>query len=554
MRRFKWYLVGALVSALLASLSFIATPFFLGLAIDAMALDMKQVVYYLGMSFVLYAFYAVFSVVTQVASQKAGLLYTEDVRSRLIDRLESVSLAYLDTTSHGYLLSVFTNDSQLFQDGLVQVITQGFQGLFTVVIAAIFMLTIDGTLTLVVFLSIPIMMLSSYYVNKYSSLRFKERQNLNALLNDHITQYIENDELIMTNAYEDILFDRFESTHDALNDVGEKAQFLGALVNPTTRLVNNISYMFIGLLGSFVVIDKGISIGVLTSFISYSVMFSKPLNEFSSVFSDVSLGMVAYSRIQDLLQIPLQKDVAQHELMKGDTITMKDVYFSYNDSIPAIEGLNLEIKPLSKVAIVGPTGSGKSTLINLLLRYYDVNRGVFELDGVDVETISRSSVRHVMGVVMQEPWLFKGSVMDNLVYGHPGVDRQRMIEMCHQVGCYDFIMSLDNGFESMIGDITLSQGQKQMITIVRALLSHAPILLLDEATSNIDLVSEAIIQKTLTEVMKTHTSFFVAHRLQTIKNSDLILVMKEGRLIETGTHQSLMELNGFYRELVSSQD
>lgn len=554
MKKFYFFLTVSLVSALIASLSFIATPYYLGMAIDAMGTSITQVVTLLTMTLLLYLIYAIFSVLTQVMSQRAGIYYTEVMRQRLIERLETVSLAYLDSTSHGALLSIFSHDSQLFQDGLVQMITQGFQGVFTVLIAAVFMFQIDVSLTLIVFLSIPIMMLSSYLVNRYSSQKFRLRQQLNGDLNDHITQYIENEEMILTNAYEQEVLKRFEKTHLSLNDVGEKAQFLGALVNPTTRLVNNISYMFIGLLGSFIVVDKGISIGVLTSFISYSVMFSKPLNEFSAVFTDVSLGMVAFARIQEVLKMPVEEDVVVKKELSGQRITMDNVSFSYGGDIPAIENLNLNIEPLSKVAIVGPTGSGKSTLINLLLRYYDINKGVFCVDGVDVASTSRSTVRSVMGVVMQEPWLFKGSIMENLRYGNEGVSDLDVYDMCKQVGCFDFIQSLDEGFLSVVGEVTLSQGQKQMLTIVRALLTSAPILLLDEATSNIDLVSEGMIQTTLTEVMKTHTSFFVAHRLQTIVNSDLILVMNQGQLVETGTHESLMKLDGFYAQLVFAQD
>lgn len=553
MRKFTLLLSISIASAIASSLFLIATPFFLGKAIDLMLVDMSRVVQILLQCIVLYVFYALSGFMTHYAAQKAGVVYTQQVRSQLITRLETVSLSYLDVSSHGYLLSVFTNDSQLFQDGLVQLITQGFQGIFTVVIAALFMLDIDVSLSLVIFISIPIAILSSYFINKHSSRGFALQQVLNAELNDLIHQYIENDEMITSNHYEEVLLQRFNIANNNLNQTAEKAQFMGALVNPTTRLVNNISYMLIGLLGSFIVLEKGISVGVLTSFISYSVMFSKPLNEFSSVFTDVSLGFIAKGRIDKLLRMPLQSDVSDDVKLKGETITMRDASFSYQDSLPAIQNLNLDIKPLSKVAIVGPTGSGKSTLINLLLRFYDLNDGEFKIDGHDVKDMSRQSVRSVMGVVMQEPWLFKGSIKDNLVYGNPHVSDEVLHQTCRDVGCLDFIESLDQGFNAVIGSVKLSQGQKQMLTIVRALISDAPVFLLDEATSNIDLVSENIIQKTLTEIMSKHTSFFVAHRLQTITNSDLILVMKEGRLIQQGTHQSLMAEKGFYYDLVCAQ-
>ncbi len=553
MTKFKIYIVLALVSSLIASICLIATPYYLGRAIDFMGVDLKLVVSTLLVGLALYGLNGIMMMVTHFTSQKAGIVYTEKLRNDLLARLEKVSIAYLDTTSHGYIISVFSTDSQLFQEGLVQLITQGFQGIFTVVIAAIFMFQIDVSLTLIVFISIPIMMLTSYFVNIRASKLFQVQQNLNAKLNDTVTQMLENEELIFTNAYEDYALDRFAQDNDALNKMAEKAQFMGALINPTTRLVNNISYMLIGLLGSFVIQRKGISIGVLTSFISYSVMFSKPLNELSSVFGDITLGRVAYQRILKLLAIPLQKDNDNDLVMEGNTITMKDVYFSYNDSIPAIEGLNLNIQPLSKVAIVGPTGSGKSTLINLLLRFYDINSGELKIDGNDVSQISRASIRQLMGVVLQEPWLFKGSILDNLKYGNPEASLEDIRFICAEVGCLDYIEDLDQGFNAIVGQVNMSQGQKQMLTIVRALITQAPILLLDEATSNIDIVSEKLIQQTLTQIMKTHTSFFVAHRLQTVIDSDVILVMKEGRLVESGNHETLMAQKGFYEQLYKAQ-
>ena len=553
MTKFKIYIGFALVSSLIASICLIATPYYLGRAIDFMGLDLKLVVSTLLVGLALYALNGIMMMVTHFTSQKAGIVYTEKLRNDLLARLEKVSIAYLDTTSHGYIISVFSTDSQLFQEGLVQLITQGFQGIFTVVIAAIFMFQIDVSLTLIVFISIPIIMLTSYFVNIRASKLFQVQQNLNAKLNDTVTQMLENEELIFTNAYEDYALGRFAQDNDALNKMAEKAQFMGALINPTTRLVNNISYMLIGLLGSFVIQRKGISIGVLTSFISYSVMFSKPLNELSSVFGDITLGRVAYQRILKLLAIPLQKDNDNELVMEGNTITMKDVYFSYNDSIPAIEGLNLNIQPLSKVAIVGPTGSGKSTLINLLLRFYDINSGELKIDGNDVSQISRASIRQLMGVVLQEPWLFKGSILDNLKYGNPEASLEDIRFICAEVGCLDYIEDLDQGFNAIVGQVNMSQGQKQMLTIVRALITQAPILLLDEATSNIDIVSEKLIQQTLTQIMKTHTSFFVAHRLQTVIDSDVILVMKEGRLVESGNHETLMAQKGFYEQLYKAQ-
>lgn len=553
MKQFRLKISITLACALISSVALILTPFLLGQSVDQMGHDMDRVVLYLLICLVLYLVSGVFQFFSTYLANHIAVESVSHLRHDLYEKLQNVSLSYLDTTSHGKILSVFTNDSQLYQEGLVQGLVQASSGIFVIVVAAGFMLSINVLLTLVVFLSVPMIFLSAHLINKKASQLFKKQQACQSHLHGVVSEFTDNYELIQTYGYSNQAMMRFDEANSELNYWAERAQALSAITNPTTRLVNNISYIAMGLFGSFVLWRYDLSVGVLTSFIAYGMMFSKPFNEFSAVMQEVSLGKVAYDRIMTLMAMPQQSDCNTTLDMKGDVIEISGASFSYDPSIPLIKDLNLKIKPLSKVAIVGPTGSGKSTLINILMRYYDLNEGSFRIDGVDVETTSRASVRSLMGIVLQDPWLFKGSIYDNIAYGNASSSRSDVERVSQQVGIYDTIMALDEGFESLIGEVKVSAGQMQMITIARALISDAPILILDEATSNIDLVSEKFIQNTFTHIMKSHTSFFVAHRLQTVVDSDLILVMKEGRLVETGSHQELMDRKGFYHQLFMAQ-
>ena len=542
-----------LLASFLSSLALILSPFYLGKAIDLMTTDLLQVKHLLLLTLTLYIVSSLFNFFSAYLSHRLAISVVSDLRKKLFDRLLSLRLSYLDTHSHGNLASVFSMDAELVLDGLVQFLSQASSSIFVIIISSIMMLSINVWMAMIVFITIPVVYFVSSAVSKKSSKLYKIQQDLFGEVNNVSSEYVDNFELVLSLEMQEDATKRFSNVNDTLNHWGEKAQFISAISNPTTRVVNNLSYTLMGLSGAFVIWKFGMSVGVFTSFISYSMLFSKPFNEFTAVISQISLGRAAYHRMQEVLSIPIENDVSGIRDMKGLEIEFKNVSFAYDSKNPLITDLNLDIKPLSKVAIVGPTGAGKSTLINLLMRYYDVNEGDIAIDGVSVSDTSRASVRDLMGVVLQDPWLFSGTIYENIAYGKENASKEDVYEAALQAGCYDDIIAMDDGFDSHLNDVSVSLGQMQMITIARALIGKAPILILDEATSSIDSLSEKHIQEVFTEIMSSHTSFFVAHRLSTVIDSDIILVMRDGKIVEKGNHKELMAKKGFYHELYQSQ-
>lgn len=555
----KFSLVLCIIASFISSLTLVMTPFYLGKAIDLMVgqgnVDMEGVFYYLSMTAVFYLINFAAGWVSMLIANNISINFVKELRIKLQNHISRLPISYLDTHSHGNLQSLFAMDGELILDGLYQFLTQLLNGIFVVLIASYFMFTINVGMTFIVFALVPLVFLTSHIVSKKSLRLFKKQQDLAGRLSGKSSEFIDNHVLVTTSNYQEESIKEFVEINEKLSDIGVRAQFLSAMTNPTTRVVNNLSYLLLGLTGALSAINYGLSIGMLTSFISYSMMFSKPFNEFSAIVAQIQAGRAGYQRFQEVLAEPLEVDSEKHVELKGDVVTFDDVAFSYNKNNPLIENLNLQIEPLSKVAIVGPTGAGKSTLINLLMRFYDVNKGTIAIDGVDTHSIARSDTRNLMGIVLQDPWLFEGTILDNIKYGKPDASLEEVKEATRQAGCYDYIMSLDHQFDTQVslGSQNISLGQKQMITIARALIVDAPIIILDEATSSIDVVTEKRIQSIFTQIMKSHTSFFVAHRLSTVIDSDVILVMKEGHLIEQGTHHELMSLKGFYHDLYMSQ-
>ena len=553
MKKYIFRIVVILVASFVSSLTLILSPFFLGRAIDLMTTDLFQVKNLLLLTLGLYILSALFNFFSAFLSHRLAIAVVSDLRKQLFDRLLYLRLSYLDTHSHGNLASVFSLDAELVLDGLVQFLSQASASVFVIIISAIMMLSINVWMAMIVFITIPVVYFVSASLSKKSSKLYRKQQDLFGEVNNVSSEYVDNFELVLSEQMQEDAIKKFSSVNDNLNHWGEKAQFISAISNPTTRVVNNLSYTLMGLSGAFVIWKFGMTVGVFTSFISYSMLFSKPFNEFTAVISQISLGRAAYHRMQEVLSIPVENDVNENKVMRGLEIDFNSVSFAYDPKNPLITDLNLSIKPLSKVAIVGPTGAGKSTLINLLMRYYDVNSGDIAIDGVSVSDTSRASVRDLMGVVLQDPWLFSGTIFENIAYGKENASKEDVFEASKQAGCYDDIMAMDNGFDSHLNDVSVSLGQMQMITIARALIGKAPILILDEATSSIDSLSEKHIQEVFTEIMSSHTSFFVAHRLSTVIDSDLILVMKDGQIVEQGNHLDLMNKKGFYHELYQAQ-
>lgn len=547
------------ILSLVSSYILVLSPSYLGDAVDLMIgkgnVDLEGIAYILMISAGLYFIYFILTWIVSWASNHIAVAIVKDLRKQLEYQINRNALSYLDTKPHGALLNLFALDGEILIDGIFQLLSQLFSGVFVVLIALVFLLKINLLMTSIVVLMVPLMYYPSKGIAKSSVNLYRRQQQLAADLSSHVSESMINHELIMSSNYQNQSYEDFEKIHVEYNEVGKKAQILGALVNPTVRVINNLSYALLGLCGAYMVINGQLTVGVLTSFISISIIFSKPFNEFSAIIAQVMAGRASYDRIKEALEVPMERDQGKDSHLKGELVEFEHVDFSYVKNKPIIKDLSLTIPPLSKVAIVGPTGAGKSTLINILMRFYDVDSGVIKIDGLDTQLVSKQSIREVMSIVLQEPWLFEGTIKDNIKYGKQDASDEEVMQAAKQAGCHDYIMSLDDQYETMItlGSTNISVGQKQMITIARAIIVDAPIIILDEATSNIDVLTEYKIQEVFSEIMAHKTSFFVAHRLATVIDSDIILVMKDGKLVEQGTHTELMDKKGFYHELFLSQ-
>ena len=546
----------SMLSAALSCLTLILTPYYLGIAMDAMmgvgTVDFERVTHYLIMASLMYGVHFISTWACGWLANIVSVNFVSSLRMALKTHLDVVPLQFLDTHAQGDVLSLFSLDGELIVDGLYQALTQVSQGVWTILITLIFMLRLNLMMSAIVLVMVPFVYFSTRWVSKHSMTYFRKQQRQSGALGGFVSETLDNYELVETYQYHDHALETFEALNQEVVRAGIKAQFIAALTNPTARFVHNITYAFLGIGGAFAIWNQGLTVGLFSTFITYAVLFSKPFNEISAIMPQIFAGKAGYERYKQVLDIEVEKDIEKEITLDGKTVSFEHVDFSYVPNHPILHDLNLEIAPLSKVAIVGPTGAGKSTMINLLMRYYDVDSGVIKIDGVDTSTISRASVRHVMGIVLQDPWLFEGTILENLRFGNADASIDAVHAAIEQVGLTQFVADLDQGLDTHIS-ANLSQGQKQLITIARALLMDAPIMVLDEATSSVDSLTEKHIQTVFTEIMASHTSFFVAHRLSTVMDSDLILVMKAGRLIEQGTHASLMDLKGFYYELFMSQ-
>lgn len=548
-----------IILSLIGAYTLVLSPKYLGFAVDQMIgknkVNILLVTVNLSIALVLYIMYFACTWLIAYTSNRLSLSVAKELRSQLEYNLNRNPLSYLDTTPLGKLLNLFTLDSEMLIDGVYQLLSQFFIGVFVVIISFMFMFNLSVFMSLMVVLMVPVMYLSSRYFAKKSVRLYSEQQELSANLSAFTSESLSNHELISNFNYQEQALEDFEKIHNEYNIVGEQTQILGALVNPTVRVINSLSYALLGIIGAFSVLNGNLSVGMFTAFISYSMIFSKPFNEFSAIIAQVSAAKVSYERIKQALSIKIDNDEGESISLEANSIEFKNVDFSYVSDKPIIKDFSLNIPALSKVAIVGPTGAGKSTLINILMRFYDIDSGEIRIDNFNTKILSKHSIRQAMSIVLQDPWLFEGSIADNIKFGKADASYKEIVEASKQAGCHDYIMLLDDGYETIInaGSTNISLGQRQMITIARAIIVDAPIIILDEATSNIDVLSEYKIQTVFRNIMKSKTSFFVAHRLATVIDSDIILVMKDGKLVEQGTHIDLMNKKGFYYSLFISQ-
>ena len=482
----------------------------------------------------------------------------QDIRKKAFRRIEELPLKYLDAHSHGDIVSRVVADVDQFADGLLIGFTQLFTGVVTILGTFFFMLSVNVAITIVVVVITPVsLFVAAFIANKTYSM-FKLQSETRGEQTALINEMVGNQKVVQAFNREEETLGRFDEINGRLEKCSLRAIFFSSLTNPCTRFVNSLVYMGVGLTGALSVIRGGLSVGQLTCFLSYANQYTKPFNEISGVITELQNALACAARIFELIeqdpQTPDAEDAVDLTDVKG-SVDLKHVSFSYIPDRRLIEDLNLSVKPGQRIAIVGPTGCGKTTIINLLMRFYDVDGGSIAVDGHPISHITRKSLRASYGMVLQDTWLKKGTIRENIITGKPDATKEEIIAAAKASHAHSFIRRLPNGYDTVIGEDggSLSVGQKQLLCIARVMLSLPPMLILDEATSSIDTRTEIRIQKAFAAMMEGRTSFIVAHRLSTIRNADVILVMKDGHIIEQGSHEELLRRKGFYAELYQSQ-
>lgn len=559
---YKGLLALAILSAIISVSLTLYIPVLTGNAIDNI-IDKGNVNYENVLQIIIYIAVGVAGVAifqwtmtyfTNVISYKT----VRDLRRDVFCKFNDVPLSYIDTHSHGDLISRVINDVDAVGDGLSQMFLQLFSGIVTILGTMVFMFIIDWRIALAVIILTPLSLFVAAFIGKMTHNRFARQQQLQGDISSYVEEYVGNQRIVKAFSYEDRAFENFEKYNQELYTVGFKAQFAGALANPSTRFVNATVYAAVGIFGAITAIAGTLSVGQLSCFLTYANQYTKPFNEVTGVLTQLQTAIAAAGRVFDVLDAedePKDKpDSIKVENCKGN-VKIENVNFSYVKDKPLITNFSLDVKSGSHIAIVGPTGCGKTTFINLLMRFYDTDSGKISVDGVDIKDMERDELRKLYGMVLQDSWLFCGTIMENLKYGNPNATDEEVIEAAKAAYAHSFIRRMPDGYDTMIseGGGNLSQGQKQLLCIARAMLSNPTMLILDEATSSIDTLTEIRVQKAFAKIMQGRTSFVVAHRLSTIKESDVILVMRDGNIIEQGTHDELLAKGGFYKNLYESQ-
>lgn len=563
LERIKPYSLFVVLSMLLALFSVILTlviPLKIGQAIDCIGdkTNWGKIIPVFTQVIILSVIVMILQWVMNLINNKITYYVVRDLRNDAIQKIETLPLSYIDSHSQGDIVSRIIADADQFADGLLMGFTQAFSGVVTIIGTLIFMIRMSLSITLVVVLLTPLSLFVASFISKKTFNMFKLQSETRGEQTAFIDEMISNEKVVKAFSREEQTIEKFASMNEDLKNASLKAIFFSSLTNPMTRFVYNVIYAFVALFGAIGVISGNMSIGILTCMLSYVNQYTKPFNEITGVITELQNAFACIERIFELLNAksePLDKfDAVCLDDLEGN-IEIKDVFFSYNKDKKLIEDFNLSVKKGQKVAIVGPTGAGKSTIINLLMRYYDTDKGIISVDGYDIKDIQRESLRSNYGMVLQETWLRNGTIRDNICLGKPDASEEEILRAAKSSHAHSFIRRLENGYDTIISDDggSLSQGQKQLLCIARIMLLLPPMLILDEATSSIDTRTEKKIQSAFNMLMEGKTSFIIAHRLSTIKNADIILVMKDGRIIESGNHESLIEKEGFYYNLYNSQ-
>lgn len=561
-RPYMHYLILSLIFAAISVALTLYAPILSGNAIDLIL--SKGHVDFAGV-FQILKKYAVVIILTGVAqwlmnlcNNKITYRVVKDVRIRAFAKLQELPLKYIDSHQYGETISRIITDVEQFSDGLLMGFSQLFTGIVTIVGTLLFMLMINVKISLVVILITPVSLFVASFIAKRTYTMFKAQSEKRAEMTSLINEMVGNQKVVQAFGYGSRALERFDEINADLQKVSLRAIFFSSITNPSTRFVNGLVYAGVGITGALSAIRGYISVGQLSCFLSYANQYTKPFNEISSVITELQNAAACARRVFDFIEeTPEIPDYEQAvDLQQADgSLELKEVSFSYRKDVPLLQHLNLQVKPGQKIAIVGPTGCGKTTLINLLMRFYDIDAGQIIVSGHDIQEIKRDSLRENFGMVLQETWLKSGTVAENIAYGREGTSREEIIAAAKAAHAHSFIKRMPEGYDTMIQEEggNLSQGQKQLLCIARVMLNLPPMLILDEATSSIDTRTEIRIQKAFHQMMEGRTSFIVAHRLSTIREADVILVMKDGNIIEQGTHDELLQVGGFYKHLYESQ-
>ena len=560
--KYKRYLVGAFVFAIVSVCLTLLGPVLVGYAIDYIIgkgnVDFGSVGRILVGLICSTAGVALFQWLMSLCINRVSYFTVRDMRIDAYKKLSNVPLSYIDNNAHGDIISRIINDIDAVGDGLLQGVTQLFSGIITIVGTLGFMVAINFKIALVVVFVTPLSLFVAAGIAKLSAKMFSKQQRTQGEISGFVEEMIGNQKIVSSFSMEEQNEQEFRRINDELYVCGKNAQFASSLANPSTRFVNGIVYAAVGVIGALSAISGGLSVGQISCFLTYANQYTKPFNEVTGVISQIQTAIAGGARLFELMDSPDKTPDSENakplENVKGN-IEFNNVSFSYTADRPLIKDFNLKVKQGQRVAIVGPTGCGKTTLINLLMRFYDVCSGEIKIDGQPVQSFTTDSIRQSFGMVLQESWLFNSTVRENIAYGKEDATDEEIIAAAKAAYAHSFIMHLPNGYDTVIAEDggNLSQGQNQLLCIARVMLSNPPMLILDEATSSIDTLTEQRVQLAFNKMMQGKTSFVVAHRLSTIKEADIILVMKDGNVIEQGKHAGLLAQGGFYAELYNSQ-
>lgn len=558
---YKYYLISALILSVITVAFTLLTPILLGNGIDLII--SKGNVDFAGLKAIILKIIAAVAITAisqwlmNLCTNRLTFCTVRDIRLDAFAKLEKVPISYVDNSSQGDLISRIVTDIDLVSDGLLMGFTQLFSGIITIFATIGFMISINIKITLIVVLITPLSFFVASFVAKRTFSMFQAQSIKRGEMTSHINEMITGQKTVKAYSHEEESKAEFEKINKELEAVGVKALFFSSITNPSTRFINGLVYSGVGIFGAVSAISGNISVGQLSAFLTYANQYTKPFNEISSVITELQSAFASAKRVFEIIESDEEEnDDCLYSLNEIDgTLSLDDVSFSYTPDKPLIEDLNLDVKKGQRIAIVGPTGCGKTTLINLLMRFYDVTDGNIKISGKNIKEVKRKSLRQSFGMVLQETWLSKGTIKENIAFGKPDATDEEIILAAKNAHAHSFIQRLPHGYDTIVSDDSenLSSGQKQLLCIARVMLILPPMLILDEATSNIDTRTEKQIQSAFEKLLKGRTSFIVAHRLSTIKNADCILVMDKGHIIEQGNHEELLSKKGFYYNLYHSQ-